>query len=285
MELEIAQAWQVRQANFPQEIEFDFPAKTGIISVTGGECGLQCAHCNGHYLQKMIPIADWRTKLDQHTTSCLISGGCDRQGKVPLIKYLPQIQELKASRRKTNLHVGLPDEQEIAQLVQVADVISFDFVGDDATIREVYGLDKRVEDYVRVYTSLSSKVKVLPHICIGLRGGLISGEYRAMDLIQEIGCQGLVFIVFAPTQGTPYAQHQPPQLEEVARVLWTARLQFPTVPINLGCMRPGGKYRSQLDELALRCGVNKIVQPTPGAVALAGKLGLTIKRGEECCVL
>lgn len=285
MEELISKAWQVRQANFPDEIEFDFPAKTRAISVTGNRCGLKCAHCNGHYLEKMVPVTDWSKQLGPDITSCLISGGCDQGGKVPVSRYLSTLSEIKASRRKTNLHVGLVDEHEIEQLSQVADVISFDFVGDNETIREVYGLDKTVEDYVRVYTGLQAKVKVLPHICIGLRGGQISGEYQALELLRELGAQGLVFIVFAPTRGTPYAGKEPPGLEEVVRVICKAREDFPAVPIHLGCMRPKGKYRAQLDQLAVRCGVNKIVQPTPGAVVLAAEAGLVIKRGEECCVL
>lgn len=285
MEQLIAAAWQVRQANFPKVVEFDFPVNTKVISVTGNQCELKCSHCNGHYLEKMIPIADWQNALHQNTTSCLISGGCDIRGKVPMLRYLPLIQEIKDSRRRTNLHVGLVDESEIEQISQAADVVSFDFVGDDDTIREVYGLDKTVEDYVRAYSSLREKVKVLPHVCIGLRGGRISGEYKALELLRELGADGLVFIVFAPTDGTLYADKKPPALEEVTRILCRARLDFPTVPIHLGCMRPKGRYRAELDQLALRCGVNKIVQPTPHTITLAGELGLEIKRGEECCVL
>ena len=284
MEL-INMAWQVRLANFPNEVEFYFPVKTRAISVTGNNCDLQCAHCNGHYLESMIPIHEWRSKIKPDISSCLISGGCDRGGKVPVMRYLPLIKDIKESQRKTNLHVGLLDEDEIEQLAGVADVISFDFVGDNETIREVYGLEKSVDDYIRVYKSMRQRMKLLPHICIGLRGGKISGEYRALELLRELGADGLVFIVFAPTDGTAYAEKEPPKIEEVSRILCRARIDFPDVPIHLGCMRPKGRYRNELDQLALRCGVNKIVQPTPGALTLAEELGLKINRGEECCVL
>lgn len=285
MEELISRAWGVRKANFKDEVEFDFPAKTKAISVTGPSCGLKCAHCDGHYLEKMVPITDWQKGLGDDTTSCLISGGCDEKGKVPIAKYLPLIKNIRDTKRKTNLHVGLLEEHEIDEVCQVADVISFDFVGDNETIKEVYGLDKSVEDYIHVYTKLRAKVKVLPHICIGLRGGQISGEYKALEILKELGTDGLTFIVFAPTHGTQYAVKEPPQLDEVARILCHARLEFPNLPIHLGCMRPKGKYRSQLDQLALRCGVNKLVQPTSGAINLADELGLAVKRGEECCVL
>lgn len=285
MEQLIAEAWQVRQANFPDVVEFDFPVNTKVISVTGNHCELKCSHCNGHYLEKMTPLTTWQDNMPQNITSCLISGGCDKTGKVPVLRYLPLIKKIKESQHRTNLHLGLIEENEIDQVAQVADVVSFDFVGDNETIQEVYGLEKTVEDYVTVYNSLRKRVKVLPHLCIGLRGGQISGEYKALDLLRKLGAEGIVFIVFSPTDGTAYADRKPPGLEEVTRILCQARIDFPSVPIHLGCMRPKGRYRAELDQLALRSGVNKIVQPTPYTIDLARELGLEIKRGEECCVL
>jgi len=285
MEQILNEAWQIRRENFPNVIQLDFPAKTKSISVTGSECLLKCAHCNGHFLQAMAPISTWQESLDKDIKSCLISGGCDKEGRVPISHYLSHIRGIKNSRRQINLHVGLQDEKEIEQLSQVADVISFDFVGDNETIREVYGLNKRVEDYILAYLRLKRKVTVIPHICIGLRGGRISGEYKALEVLKELGVKGLVFIVFSPTEGTLYADREPAPIEEVIRILCKARVDFPDIPINLGCMRPKGRYRLELDQLALRSGVNKIVQPTPGVMALAKKMGLEVIRGEECCVL
>jgi len=285
MEQMLNEAWQVRQDNFPNIIQLDFPAKTKSISVTGSECMLKCAHCNGHFLQAMDPISTWQESLGQEIKSCLISGGCDKEGRVPVSHYLPYIKGIKDSRRQINLHVGLQDEQEIEQFSQLADVVSFDFVGDNETIREVYGLNKRVEDYILAYVRLQRKVSVIPHICIGLRGGQISGEYKALEILKEIGVKGLVFIVFSPTDGTLYAKREPAPLQEVIRILCKARIDFPDIPINLGCMRPKGRYRFELDQLAVRSGVNKIVQPTPGVMAMAEKMGLEVIRGEECCVL
>lgn len=281
----MSKAWEIRQANFADTIEFDFPTNTKAVSVTGTECKLRCAHCNGHYLNSMLPIAEWRNRLAPNIKSCLISGGCERDGRVPLTKYLPAIKEIRDSNRRTNLHVGLIDDDEIEQISQVADVVSFDFVGDNLTIKEVYALDKTVDDYIRVYSKLREKVRVLPHICIGLRGGQPSGEYAALKILKQLGADGLVFIVFSPTDGTKYADRQPPSLEDVTGILCKAREEFPDVPIHLGCMRPKGKYRLKLDELAVSCGVNKIVQPTWAAMELARNLNLKIYKGEECCVL
>lgn len=283
----LEEAWRVREANFPPEIEMDYPKNTEVISLTGRRCAMNCAHCGGHYLDKMTPVSEVfgpRSRKGASTTSCLISGGCDPDGKLPLDSHYDLLRQLHLGR-KLNFHVGLVSSAEIDAIKDLADAVSFDFVGDDATIREVFGLDRTVEDYRNTYRLLRQKVKVLPHICIGLKGGEIAGEYRALDILHEEGVSGLVFIVFIPTSGTRYEDRQPPSLVEVISIIASARLRFPQIPIHLGCMRPKGQYRARLDELAVRAGVNKIVNPTPGAVRLAGQLGLELIRGEECCVL
>ena len=278
-----AKGWEVRSAHFPPLICFAYPNKTKTISVTGAGCELDCAHCGGHYLKHMTPLAEvsGATELGR---SCLISGGCTAAGRVPVSEHLLALSALKGARR-FNLHVGLVNDEEIGGLAEIADQISFDFVGDDATIREVFGLDRTVEDYVRCYSKMKTVSRVMPHICIGLHGGEIRGEYRALELLQQLGTDGLTFIIFTPTRGTRFAQCQPPAMAEVVKLLVEARLRFPAIPIHLGCMRPGGRYRSEIDQWAVRAGVNTIVNPVPDAVRLAETLGLTVVRGEECCAL
>jgi uncharacterized radical SAM superfamily protein len=71
----------------------------------------------------------------------------------------------------------------------------------------------------------------------------------------------------------------------VMDIVVEARLRFPDKPLYLGCMRPRGRYRLELDPLAVRAGVNVIVNPAREAVRLAEELGLRITRGRECCVV
>lgn len=281
-------ALKIRLQNFPHEIEFDYPEATEVITLTGKSCNLDCAHCGGHYLAGMKTVDEVSRASTNGSTngmkSCLISGGCNSQGKVPFLHQLPFIEEMKQGKR-LNFHVGLVNETEADHLKGLADVVSFDFVGDDETIHEVYGLERQVEDYLKSYRLLRTRVKVLPHICIGLKGGEFAGEYRALDLLEQEGVDGLVFIVFVPTPGTRYAHKSPPPLEQVIQFLAEARIRFADKPIYLGCMRPKGTYRQELDLAAVRCGVNKIVIPTKAAVELAEQLGLKVRLGEECCVL
>jgi uncharacterized radical SAM superfamily protein len=280
-ERRLARAWQVRQAHFPMEIEFDYPLNTVAISLTGTECALDCAHCGGHYLQSMVPV--WRVDA-KGATSCLISGGCDRLGQVPVTAHLERIAALRPGRTM-NWHVGLIEEEDIRTIAPYVDVISFDFVGDDETLREVYGLEVGVEEYVATYQLLRSYATVVPHITVGLRAGKLSGEYSALEMLAELGVEGLTFIVFIPTPGTRFAECDPPAPEEVAELLVEARLRFPDVPLHLGCLRPHGVYRERLDPLAVRAGVNVIVSPSRSAVALAQDLGLAVDKTMECCAV
>lgn len=282
----LERAWQVRQSHFPPVLGADDPRRTRAISLTGNDCALDCAHCGRHYLETMLPIAGLsprNPRLDG-ASSLLISGGCDPQGRIPFWPHLEKIRALRPGRR-LNWHVGLVGEKEAAALEGLAEAVSFDLVGDDDTIAEVYGLEATVEDYRRTYRLLRRSFPVVPHITIGLRGGRLSGERAALRLLQEEGAEAIVFLVFIPTPETRYAGCAPPPLGEVAGLLAEARLSFPTIPLLLGCMRPGGAYRRALDSLAVRAGINRIVKPHPAALELAARLGLRVEAGQECCIL
>lgn len=288
-EVLVRKAWEVRKKHFADEIWFDFPIQTESITLTGQSCALNCAHCGGHYLKGMrsvgdIQIQDETGKESLPFRSALVSGGCTVDGKVPFTEHLEFLHNLKQNVR-LNFHVGLLEEKEISQLKGLADVVSFDFVVDRETIQEVYGLTQDPEDYRRVYLELREVVRVIPHLTLGLKGGEWGGEDRALDVLQELGLEGLVFNVFIPTPGTRYASREPLPVEEVVRFLAKARLRFPDLPISLGCMRPKGRYRKILDEAAVSLGLNRLVMPTPDARNRANELGLRVIRGEECCAL
>ncbi len=265
-------------------IRFYYPAQTLPVSVTGNWCELQCAHCGGHYLCSMKPLQEIGAGGCPAVRSFLISGGCTADGKVPVAAHAAALAALKGDRRY-NFHVGLVAEAELDLIAALADKVSFDFVGDNATIREVFGLARTVEDYEACYVKLKKRCAVAPHICIGLHGGQIRGEYQALERLKALGADSLTLIVFMPTRGTQFACCPPPALEAVTAVLARARRLFADVPVQLGCMRPGGAYRRALDLEAVRLGLDGIVNPAPEAVRLAMKQGMAIERGEECCVL
>ncbi|OWZ84039.1 radical SAM protein [Natranaerobius trueperi] len=276
----LKKAKNIRQQNFSPSMTFVYPKDTQQVSVTGPNCELDCAHCGGHYLRNMKQLDE----ID-NPPSCLISGGCDHFGKVPILKYEKKLEELSKNTR-LNIHAGIVNNDEAKKIGQLTDVVSFDFVGCNETIKNVYGIDNiTINDYLNAYRKLRKYADVVPHICIGLNGGQKSGEYKAMNLIEKEGASALSFIVFTPTKKTRFSDALPPSLEYVVEVLLTARIKFPDIPIYLGCMRPGGRYRNELDYWAIESGVNKIVIPAPKARKLAEEKGYNVLFEEECCSL
>jgi lipoyl synthase len=275
-------ALDVRRAHHPNIIRFDRPTRTQPVSLTGTQCALDCAHCGGHYLEHMHPI--WEVSPGEEVTSYLISGGCDARGRVPVTSHLEEVARLHPGRR-LNWHVGLVDEADIESIAPLVDVISFDIVGDAETAHEVYGLDADLSDYMETLTLLERYAPVVPHLTVGLLGGQIRAEREALAALAAHGVERLILLVLIPTEGTRYANCAPPSLDQVAEVLLDARLMLPGAQLYLGCMRPFGAYRQALDELAVRAGVNVIVNPCRAAQTVAEELGLEIVWGDECCGL
>ena len=280
----LEKSWQVRRAFFPDRIDFVSPTRTLAVSVTGSSCELDCGHCGGKYLKKMTTLAEALAAGENGKASYLVSGGSTTQGRVPLRENLAAIKEL-AGRGLLNLHTGLVEHEEAELLGELSTVVSYDLPGDDATIAAVYSLPYTAAQYLKAYRDLLTYTRVIPHICIGLNRGLIGGEYQLLKSLQGEAVEAISFIVFRPTAGTAFETAEPPPLSDTVRLLATARLMFPRVPLYLGCMRPGGRYREELDLLALRAGVNKIVLPAPAARHQAAELGLEIIITEECCSL
>lgn len=263
------------------------------VSVTGTKCRLNCDHCRGIILESMYEAQDPESlyslalKLkDRGCKGLLISGGAGVDGSVPLTKFAPMMARLKRELGfKMAVHTGLVDE-EMADALSGAciDSAMVDVIGSDETIREVYHLKASVADYENSLKNLVERdVKVSPHVVVGLHYGRILGEYNALEIISRYDIASLVLVVLTPMCNTPMVEVIPPSVEEMEGILITAREMFPSTPILLGCARPGGKYRLQLDKAALDIGINGIAYPAEGVVRYATEKGLTPVFSEYCC--
>ena len=254
--------------HWPPVITASVPVDTLPISVTGAHCGRDCAHCGSHYLRGMRPLegaAPWGRP------SLLISGGCNACGRVPVREHrdelLPHIQG-----RRTNWHLGVVEGEDLEALDGLLDVVSFDFVGDDETLQEVYGPGTTVADLERCLETLMPRARVVPHVTVGLRGGRLGHEWPALERLGRFEFDSLVFLVLIPTAGTRYEAVQPPDQRRWRRY-WRRRGCASDVSLQLGCAWPKGAYREQLDPLAVRAGANVIVNPVRAAVTLARSWG------------
>lgn len=158
-------AWQNSSSKFCAGTFGSKAAGYGKHQRNFGRCALKCAHCGGHYLSKMTPLSGLEKTEDIKGASCLISGGCDLSGKVAVMDKLTKLAQLKGEHRY-NFHVGLLSEEEIKAVAPLADVVSFDFLGDDLTIKETLKLNKTVEDYLACYRLLKYCTHVAPHISV-----------------------------------------------------------------------------------------------------------------------
>jgi uncharacterized radical SAM superfamily protein len=216
--------------------------------------------------------------------SYLVSGGCNHEGAVPLGENVDLLKNLSLDYTLI-AHTGLLKSEDIELISPYISAVSFNFIGDDETIKEVMGLEKTKEDFISCLNSLSGKLKTFPHITMGLNKGMITGEYDSVDLLALNPPEALVFNVLIPTAKTDYEKCEPPKVEDVVDVISYAKERLPKTSIYIGCMRPGGSYRNRLDEMCLDLGVQRIVMPGKSAKEKAKEMGYEISEKMECCIL
>jgi hypothetical protein len=270
------------------------PHRFATVSLTGTACALHCAHCNRHLLETMHAapapadlVALGRRLQSQGCQGLLLSGGADARGAVPLLHFLSAIAELKAIGLQLIVHTGLVDEQTANGLYAAGvDQALFDVIGDEETIRSVYGLPFTPQDYARGLAILrQAGLVVAPHVVIGLHYGQLRGELDALEIIRDVGAHMVVLVVLRPLPNTLMAGVVPPGAEEVGRLTAVARLLMPDTPLILGCARPAGQAKVPMERLAVLAGANVVAYPDPETVRLAAERGLQTEFLESCCTL
>jgi lipoyl synthase len=267
----------------------DFPT----ISVTGNACALNCKHCGGKVLETMHPalssqeLFDLGLKLKQNgAKGCLVSGGCLADGSVPLDKFLPVLERFKQELGLTVfVHTGIVNRETAVALKDAGiDAALIDVIGSDETVGKIYNLKVSVQDYADSLNALqNAKLNFVPHVIVGLNEGKLDGELKALQMIQQVKPSAIVIIAFMPIHGTAMAKTPPPKPTDIAKVSAMTRLMFPETPLVLGCMRPKGKKRSEIDVLALKAGVDGVAFPSEEAIDYAKSKGYKTDFSSYCC--
>ncbi|MEN6567966.1 MAG: radical SAM protein [Veillonellales bacterium] len=262
------------------------------ISVTGTKCQCRCAHCNGSLLSGMLSAAEPELLLAQAqklaAEGCkgiLVSGGACRDGSVPLKRFGAALKQIGSLGLKVVVHPGLLTP-ELADILADAGVdrVALDLIGDAATIRQVYHLDKTPADYRRsLQAARNAGLKTSPHIVIGLHYGEIRGEYAALDMVAAEGADSLVLVILKSLPGTDMAQCPPPDLAKVAAVFQAAREKLSSLPIALGCARPAGEYARTAERYAVDAGFAAIAYPARETVDYVLSRGYSVAYREVCC--
>jgi uncharacterized radical SAM superfamily protein len=269
------------------------PHSFPTISVTGTGCALNCKHCGGKILQTMHPaetpakLFELCVELKQNgALGCLVSGGCLPDGSVPLNQFIPAIERVKRELGLTVfVHTGIIDlgTAEVLKNAGVGAAL-IDVIGSDETIKGVYNLNVTVKDYANSLNALANAgLAFAPHVIVGLDGGKLKGEFRALKMIAPVKPSAVVIIAFMPIRGTEMAKVEPSKPIDIARVTAVARLMFPKTPLVLGCMRPKGKHRAETDVLALKAGADAVAFPSEEAIEYADAEGYLQSFSSYCC--
>lgn len=268
------------------------PGRFVSVSVTGAACALACDHCDARVLVGMRALGArslWAVCAEaaaRGARGVLVSGGCDRQGRVPLLRHGADLVRV---RRELGLvlrvHPGLADEATAAALGQAdLDGAMLDVIGAEETVRDVYHLDVPVAEYERAMARLERHgVPLVPHIVLGLHHGRFLGEWRALEMVARHRPRLLVLVVLTPLAGTPMAGVTPPPLDAIGAFFHDARRALPDVPVVLGCARPLGPVKREIDRLAVDAGLAGIAFPAEGTVAYAEARGRRAAFHDACC--
>ena len=267
-----------------------FPA----FSITAGECGLNCDHCQKKILEPMIPATN-PEMLDQKVrhlvetqqlSGFLLSGGSNRKNEIPYGRYMPVIEGLKNDfpELKVAVHTALLDERRALDMEAAGvDTVMMDVIGAQETIEQVYNLKRSVDDFEETLAALcSTSMEVTPHIVIGLHYGRILGEANALDMVSRYNVNALVLVVIMPFYAKP-GTFVTPETGDVGRIFLEARERLADQQVLLGCARPPGMHKRVTDAYAIMAGLDGIAFPADGAVAVAHTIGRPFEQAHSCC--
>lgn len=285
--------------NFQNILKIYIPNKRfPAISITGNECALECAHCNKKYLDGMKPILN-NEDLENFLMNLskeggkgvLLSGGCEPDGSVPLLNYLDTVKKVK---RKTkliiNTHTGLLNEETAKKLAEAnVDIVSFDINMDEEIIRDIYRLDRDLSDYERAVKLLTKyKLNIVPHVCIGLYYGELHRELESIKFIKEMGIDPSLIVLIAlipPT--TSEILFKRPNPEDIAKIIAAIRFIFPHTEISLGCMRPRGDIKVDIEKYAIKAGITRLEIPSKTTLKWLKQINpeINLKYFSACCAI
>jgi lipoyl synthase len=269
-----------------------FPA----FSVTAGACALDCDHCRAKILEPMIPatspeMLDRKVRdlvMLQDLQGFLLSGGSNRRNEIKYERYYPVIERLKRDfpHLKIAVHSALIDGARARAMASAGvDTAMMDVIGSEDTIRDVYHLDRPVEDFEASLAALTAtSMEVVPHIVIGLHYGRVLGEGRALDIVSRHPIHSLVLVVIMPFYAAP-GTFETPATADVGRIFLEARRRIPDREVLLGCARPAGMHKRVTDAYAVLAGLDGVAFPADGAVAVAEMAGRPVVQQHACCAM
>jgi len=233
--------------------------------------------------EKMNRVVD--ALVDRGCRGILVSGGADARGIVPLTEFMGSMQYARKRGLTVLAHPGLIEEATALRLMDcgVSQVL-LDVIGDARTIKEVYHLDRTPRDYLESMISCKKAgLDFAPHLVAGLHFGRMLGEYAALRMIRDAGARTLVIVVLTPTAGTGMRDLDPPGLDEIKSVFEHARAMDREIFLTLGCKKPPGAYKIEVERMAVDCGFDGIAFPGGPTISYCIGIGRIPVFMENCC--
>jgi len=292
-------SYEMKLRKFGRDLKIYIPNKRfPAISITGNQCHLNCSHCNKKYLDSMVAaltneeLESFLFKLSQEGgVGALISGGCEPDGSVPLLNFINTIKKIKDETDLIiNAHTGLLNEVTAKGLADAkVDIISFDINADEEIIREIYHLEKNVEDYKTAVELLKKyELNIVPHICIGLHHGKIHKELDSLKFIKDLKINPSLIVIIAliPPKESEIVFEKPDSLD-IGILIAITRILFPDSEISLGCMRPRGNVKIDIEKHAIKAGITRIEIPSKKTLKWFSKLQpkSDLKFYSACCAI
>ena len=128
----------------------------------------------------------------------------------------------------------------------------------------------------------STKMKISPHIVIGLHYGKILGEANALDMIARYDIDALVLVVIMSFYAKP-GTFITPSTTYVGEIFLESRKRLGDKQILLGCARPAGMHKRVTDTYAVMAGLDGIAFPADGIAQVADAIGRHYTQAHACC--
>lgn len=274
------------------------------ISITGTSCELNCPHCRTYLLKDMYSVTSSQIlesfiadKIKSgKLNGVLISGGFDKNGKLPIKNYLNSIKMIKIRypSLKIYAHTGFVDYDEARKISEAGmDGILANVISSQHAINCIYNLtDATPEDYYSTLINLKkAQNKIAPHIIVGLDYGKIESEYDAVKRISEIGADCLVFVVLKKlTAGinlvnlkNHFREVKNINEKDILSLITFTRKLLPDIPITFGCAKPLTKNKGQLEIDLINAGIDIMAFPSKEAVDYVISNKIPFKFEESCC--
>jgi uncharacterized radical SAM superfamily protein len=216
----------------------------------------------------------------------LLSGGSNRRNEINYDRFYPVIEGLKRDYPflRIAVHTALTDQSGARRMAGAGvDTAMMDVIGAEETVRQVYHLDRPVDDFEATLEALcATSMEIVPHIVIGLHYGRILGETNALEIVARHDVQALVLVVVMPFYAAP-GTFMTPETPEIGRFFLEARRRLADRQVLLGCARPPGMHKRETDSYAVMAGLDGIAFPADGAVAVAQAIGRPHVQEHACC--